>query len=615
MLGSPGAAELAARCGYLTSRLPFFLCCYFSVILVDVCAHACTPVRVGGAICSSPATPLLCTAGSVMLAYGGARAGASLFEQLRSATFSKVAQRSIRHLSRQTFENLLHMDLQYHLSRQTGHLSRAIDRGTRGINFLLSSLLFNVVPTALEVSMVTAILGYNCGPAFAAVTLASVGTYAWFTFYVSSIRVKIRQRMNAADNKAGQRQMDSLLNYETVKYFGREKYEVSRYDETLSDFERCSIKTAESLAFLNWGQNAIFSAALTAAMLMASEAIQSGSMTVGDLVMVNGLLFQLSFPLNFLGTVYRENKQALIDMRAMFALLRQKPDIQNLEGARDFRFGAPGCDAGDGHAAPLISFNNVGFQYDQERKIFRDVSFDIEQGSRVAIVGPSGCGKSTVLRLLFRFYNPTEGQVLVNGENIQNFNIDSIRSHIGVVPQDCVLLNDTIMHNIRYGREDSTDEDVYRAAKMADVDHIIRRMSHGYDTMVGERGLKLSGGEKQRIAIARTILKDPPILLYDEATSSLDSITEHHVLNALRKAMASRTSIVIAHRLATVVDADKIVVLGGSADDGSIDGRGATVIEQGTHNELLARDGAYASMWHQQTYLEQEGTASNSQVE
>lgn len=426
---------------------------------------------------------------------------------------------------------------------------------------------------------------YNCGAQYAFVTVACVGAYSLFTIQVSSWRVKIRQAMNKADNESGQRQMDALLNYETVKYFGSEKYELDKYDASLANYEAASLKTTQSLAFLNFGQNAIFSASLTALMLMTASAIQTKSMTVGDLVMVNGLLFQLSIPLNFLGTVYRENKQALIDMTTMFNILGVPAAVQDKPDAKPLDLNVRKPDA----AAPLIEFKNVSFGYDSGLQIFEDISFTVPQGSKVAIVGRSGCGKSTVLRLLFRFYDPQNGQVIVNGEDVRDLEMASLRQAIGVVPQDCVLLNDTIMHNLRYARPDATEAEVFEAARMADVHNVVQRLPDGYETQVGERGLKLSGGEKQRIAIARTILKNPSIILYDEATSSLDYGTEQNILRALNKATENRTSMVIAHRLSTVLDADKILVLG--------DGR---ILEQGTHHELYSKGGAYKDLWLQQ---------------
>eukprot|EP00039_Didymoeca_costata_P028619 m.21756 g.21756 ORF g.21756 m.21756 type:complete len:692 (+) comp7221_c0_seq1:62-2137(+) len=531
------------------------------------------------------------SAGALLVGYGIARTSASLFGELRNVVFAKVAQTSIRQLGRRTFLHLLGMDLNFHLSRQVGALSRAMDRGARGINFLLNSMVFNVVPTALEVSMVTGLMAYNCGPEFALVTLSCVSLYSIFTVLISGWRVKIRQQMNQADNEAGQKSMDALINYETVKYFGREQYEADNYEKSLSKYEGAALKTASSLALLNWGQNLIISGSLTAIMLLASDCIQQGTMTVGDLVMVNGLLFQLSIPLNFLGTVYRENKQALIDMGTLFSLLKAKSQVQDHDNSKELVV----AHGSDHYGKSLVQFDNVNFQYGNGRQIFEDLSFTVPQGSKVAIVGPSGCGKSTILRLLFRFYDPNSGTISINGQNIHDVTLESMRKHIGVVPQDCVLFNNTIRHNIAYGDLDATDEEIEKAARMADVHDVIMKMPMGYETVVGERGLKLSGGEKQRIAIARAIMKDPCILFYDEATSSLDSVTEHHILEALKEAAANRTSIVIAHRLSTVTDADKIIVL----KDGK-------VAESGTHSELLAQDGVYKWLWINQNIPQDE---------
>ncbi|RUS79526.1 hypothetical protein EGW08_012724 [Elysia chlorotica] len=455
---------------------------------------------------------------SLMIAYGVARTGAALCNELRNAVFAKVAHNSIRKVAKSVFLHLHSMDLSFHLSRQTGALSKAIDRGTRGINFVLSALVFNVVPTILEVSLVSALLYYNCGGKFALVTLGCVASYAVFTLTVTQWRTKIRQQMNKADNEAGNVSIDSLINYETVKYFNNENHEAEKYDHHMEKYEKASLKTTISLAMLNWGQNAIFTVGITALMVMASQKIIDGSMTVGDLVMVNGLLFQLSVPLNFLGSVYREIRQSLIDMQIMFNLLNLETNIQSKLNAPALRV----CPS-----ESTVTFQDVYFEYVRNNPILNGINFTVPTGKKVAIVGGSGSGKSTIIRLLYRFYDPQGGKVLVNGQNVLDVDLDSLRKAIAVVPQDCILFHDTVYNNIAYGDLSAPEEKVYEAARMAEIhDTIMKRFPHQYQTQVGERGLKLSGGEKQRVAIARAILKGAPIIVYDEATSSLDAITE-----------------------------------------------------------------------------------------
>ena len=453
-------------------------------------------------------------AGSAILGYGLARVGAAAFSELRNAVFANVAQRSIRRVARSVFTHLLALDLGWHLTRQTGGLTRAIDRGTKGISFLLTSIVFHIVPTALEISMVCGILSYKCGPSFAAVTAVTMASYAWFTIRTTSWRTRFRKEANAADNRAATTSVDSLLNYEAVKYFNNEKHEIAKYDAAMADYEKSSVKVATSLAALNSGQNAIFSSSLTVMMLLAAQGVMNGTMTVGDLVMVNQLVFQLSLPLNFLGTVYRELRQSLIDMETMFNLESVQVKVKELPDA-------PPLEIKGGE----IRFENVTFGYHPDRPIFKNASFTIHAGQKTAFVGPSGCGKSTIFRLLFRFYEPQSGRILIDGQDITKVSLESLRKHIGVVPQDTPLFNDDIRHNIRYGRLDATDEEVEKAAKAAKVDQIVRNLPDGYDTKVGERGLMISGGEKQRLAIARLLLKDPSILFFDEAVS--DTFLEH----------------------------------------------------------------------------------------
>jgi ATP-binding cassette, subfamily B (MDR/TAP), member 7 len=520
-------------------------------------------------------------AGSMILAYGVTRIGATLFTELRNAVFASVAQKAIRNVAKNVFAHLLRLDLNFHLSRQTGGLTRALDRGTKGISFLLTSMLFHIFPTVLEISMVCGILTYQYGFQFAAVTATTMAAYSAFTITTTSWRTKFRKQANAADNQGATVAVDTLINYEAVKYFNNEKFEVGRYDAALKKYETASIKVTTSLAYLNTGQNIIFSSALAAMMYMAANGVASGNLTVGDLVMVNQLVFQLSVPLNFLGSVYRELRQSLLDMETLFNLQKVNVTVKEVAHPRPLALTRGG----------EIRFENVNFGYLADRQILKNLSLTIPAGKKVAIVGPSGCGKSTILRLLFRFYDAQSGKILIDGQDIRDLSLDSLRESIGVVPQDTPLFNNTIEHNIRYGRLDATSEEVKDAARRARIADLIERLPKGWETMVGERGMMISGGEKQRLAIARLLLKDPPLLFFDEATSALDTYTEQTLLqniNSILKEKA-RTSVFVAHRLRTIYDSDIIFVL----KDGQ-------VAEQGTHGELLEMKGVYSDLWSAQ---------------
>lgn len=559
-------------------------------------------------------TTVLGIAGTMLIGYGSARLGASLFSELRNAVFGKVAQGAIRSAAKNIFGHLLTLDYAFHLGRQTGGLTRAIDRGTKGINQILTSMVFNIIPTGLEISLVCGILIYKFGLPFAVVTLTTMATYTGFTIITTSWRTRFRRQMNAADNEAASKVTESLLNYESVKYFNNEHHEVARYDAALQKYEKSALKAVSSLSLLNVGQNAIFSVSLTAMMWLASKGVVTGDLTVGDLVMVNGLVFQLSMPLNFLGMVYRETRQSLIDMDTMFKLQKLSPTIVSVPNA-------PPLVLPSGNKGPEIRFENIVFGYPmreaekkegktdankvdgkelvEEKKvplspqnILRGLSFTVPAGSRVAIVGPSGCGKSTLIKILYRFFDPQQGRILINNQDISRVQLGSVQTAIGVVPQETVLFNQSISYNIGYGKENATQEEIIQAAKKAEIHDAIMKWPQGYDTRVGERGVMVSGGEKQRIAVARLILKDSPIVLLDEATSALDMQTESRLHASLRKVSqdSDRTTIMIAHRLSTVVDADKIIVLN----------EGQTV-EEGTHEELLAKNGVYKKMWNQQS--------------
>jgi len=517
-----------------------------------------------------------------LLAYGFFRFTSVAFGELRDAVFSRVTERAIRLASLEVFQHLHKLDLDFHLSRQTGGLSRDIERGTNGVHFLLRFLVFNIVPTVLELGMVATILIVNFNVWFALITLFAVVVYVLFTVLTTEWRNRFVREANTLDSKTNSRAIDALLNYETVKYFNNEAWEADNYDSNLADWEQARLKNRMSLLMLNTGQALIVSAALTLMMWLAARDVVAGEITIGDLVMVNAYVIQLFIPLNFLGFVYREIRRALTDIENMFGLLRRPATIEDREGASELNV-----------TEGRIEFDQLGFHYHRDRPILESLSLTIEPGHKVALVGNSGAGKSTIGRLLFRFYDPQTGDIRVDGQSIRDVTQQSLRRAIGVVPQDTVLFNDSILNNIRYGRPDASDEDVWRAIRMAHLDDFIRSLPEREQTQVGERGLKVSGGEKQRIAIARVLLKNPPILLFDEATSALDSHAEQAILQAMHEVSRDRTSIVIAHRLSTVIDADKIVVL-----------QNGRVVEAGTHPQLLAAEGLYARLWRTQLHEE-----------
>ena len=511
----------------------------------------------------------------LVIGYGLLRLFSTLFGEIRDAVFAKVTQRSIRRVAIKVFAHLHNLSLRFHLERQTGGVSRDIERGTRGISFLLTFLLFNILPTLLEIGLVAAILFVKYSPWFAIITFVTLVIYIAFTLFITEWRMVYRRTMNDMDSKANTRAIDSLLNYETVKYFGNEKYEVERYDEQMSKWEVSAVQNQTSLAALNAGQSAIIAVGVTLLMLLAADQVAKGKMTVGDLVLVNVFMLQLYMPLHFLGFVYREIKNALADMERMFKLLNENREIEDSSNALPL-------DLNRGR----VEFKNVSFHYDPERQILSEVSFEIPAGNTVAVVGASGAGKSTLSRLLFRFYDVGSGSISIDGQDIRMVTQASLRASIGIVPQDTVLFNDSIYYNIAYGRPEASREEVLQAAQSAHIHSFIESLPHGYDTMVGERGLKLSGGEKQRVAIARAILKRPAILIFDEATSALDSKSEKAIQDELRNVARNRTTLVIAHRLSTIVDAHQILVM----DKGRI-------IERGSHRELLGQQGVYAQMW------------------
>lgn len=519
----------------------------------------------------------------MIVLYGVLRFGSTGLGELRDAVFAKVTQRAIRRVALRVFNHLHGLSLRFHLARQTGGISRDIERGTKGISFLLNFMLFNILPTLVEIGLVTLILLKNYHWSFAAVTLSTIAVYIGFTLFITEWRMVYRRTMNDMDSKANSRAIDSLLNYETVKYFSNEGWEAHRYEESLKIWETAAVKNQTSLALLNAGQSFIIAIGVTGLMYLAAKGLVDKTMTIGDFVLVNAYLIQLYAPLHFLGFVYREIKHSLADMEKMFDLMAKELEIEDRENAQPLET-----------KAATIEFDRVSFSYESDRAILHDVSFTIPTGKSLAVVGASGAGKSTLSRLMFRFYDVIDGQIRINGRDIRDYTQTSLRAHIGIVPQDTVLFNDSIEYNIAYGRPDASREEIVEAARSAHILPFIESLPQGWATQVGERGLKLSGGEKQRVAIARTILKNPPILIFDEATSALDSVTEKNIQSELKSIAAQRTTLVIAHRLSTIMDADEIVVLDG--------GR---IVERGTHAELLACEGHYSHLWEMQ--LREEG--------
>ena len=514
----------------------------------------------------------------LVVAYGTLRFGATLFNELRDAVFARVAERAMRRVSLRVFEHLHQRELAFHLDRKTGGLARDIERGTNGISFLLRFTLFNIVPTLLEILMVAGILFVVFNVGYVLAILVAVVVYVVFSIKITEWRTKFVREANARDNQSNSRAIDSLLNYETVKYFNNERYEAEVYDRDLDDWEQARLKNRLSLAALNSGQALIIGLAMIVIMAMAVREVASGEITLGDFTMINAYLLQLFIPLNALGFVYREIRQALVNVERLFKLLGDKPAIEDAPDATELA-----VDRGE------VQFDHIHFAYRPDRPILKDVNFSIPSGHKIAVVGASGAGKSTLARLLFRFYDVDQGAIRIDGQDIRQVTQDSLRSAIGVVPQDTVLFNDTLYQNLAYGRPEATEEEVYRAARMAHLEDFIHSLPEGYETKVGERGLKLSGGEKQRVAIARVILKNPPLLILDEATSSLDSLSEQAILTALKEVSQRRTTLVIAHRLSTVMDADSILVM-----------EGGKIVESGHHLDLLARRGHYARLWSQQ---------------
>ncbi|HMA57884.1 MAG TPA: ABC transporter ATP-binding protein/permease [Pseudolabrys sp.] len=540
--------------------------------------HGTAPVAASDWLLWAIAAPVAMT-----IAYGGMRILMAALTQLRDGLFAKVAMHAVRRLAYRTFVHMHELSLRFHLERKTGGLTRVLERGRNGIETIVRMVILQLSPTIIELAFIVVVLMWQFDWRYVAVISATVAVYMTYTYHATEWRIGIRRKMNDSDTDANIKAIDSLLNYETVKYFSAEEREAARYDRAMARYEDASVRAYTSLAVLNAGQAVIFTIGLAAVMVMCAFEIQSGSKTVGDFVLINAMMIQLYQPLNFMGMVYREIKQAITDIEIMFSILARDPEIKDVLAAPPLKV-----------KTGTIRFENVSFSYDPARAILKGISFEVPSGKTVAVVGPSGAGKSTISRLLFRFYDLSGGRILIDGQDIAKVTQKSLRQAIGMVPQDTVLFNDTIRYNIRYGRWEATDAEVEEAARLAQIDPLIRIAPKGYETEVGERGLKLSGGEKQRVAIARTILKGPPILVLDEATSALDSHTEKEIQDALERVSRNRTTLVIAHRLSTIVGADEIIVLDGGE-----------IVERGTHYALLAKDGLYASMWNRQREAEE----------